>query len=178
MQILVAKVEGYHFDDEIFFHQAARICGISEVTLYRYRQRVNFGDAAVHKRGRKKSTHFADDILRDELWELDHRQKRSLGSGKLREKYKFLVPKETMDRLIREVRAEVNLGKLDKMIKVHWHCPHLVWAMDDYFYMAKGVKFQISQVQDITTKYKFEPLVRKRSINGKDIAENLEKLFR
>ena len=178
MQVLVAKVEKYNFDDEIFFHQAARICGFSEATLWRYRSRIHFGDIPLQKRGRKELMPFADDILRDEIYDLDHRQKRSLGSGTLREKYKFLVSRETMDRLIGEVRAEVNRGKLDEMIRVKWHCPHLVWAMDDYFYMAKSVKFQISQVQDVTTKYKFEPLVRKQSIDGKEIAENLEKLFK
>ena len=137
MAILIAKVEQYHFEEDVELCQAARICGLSEITLWRYRHRLRFGGAPLQKRGRRKLALFEDDILKGELRNLAHRQKRSLGSGKLRMKYKFLISKETMNSLIREVRAELKRRRLSKSTRVHWHCPHMVWAMDDYYYCAR-----------------------------------------
>ncbi len=64
------------------------------------------------------------------------------------------------------------------MTRIKWHCPHMVWSMDDYEYIEDGIKFYIHQVQDLTSKYKFEPLVSRKPLNGEEVAGNLAKLYK
>ena len=54
----------------------------------------------------------------------------------------------------------------------------MVWSMDDFEYIEDKVKFYVHHIQDLTSKYKFEPLVSKRPFSGEEVAGNLTKLFK
>jgi hypothetical protein len=80
--------------------------------------------------------------------------------------------------LIREVREEIKRGRREHGEHINWDCPHMVWSMDDFEYVFKRIKFYVHQVQDIASRYKFEPLVDARLVKGEDVAANLRRLFK
>lgn len=179
IEILVRKAEKCTESFNLSLLQAADICEIPYSTFCRYRQRMNRNENIIRKRGRKPLPRMVDYYqLKLELGELKHGKKRTAGTGKLREKYKGIIPRRELNRLINEVRKEILLGRRQKMTRIKWHCPHMVWSMDDYEYIEDGVKFYVHQVQDLTSKYKLESLISKRPFKGEEVAGNLTKLFK
>lgn len=116
--------------------------------------------------------------LREDIRELKHGRKRTAGTGELYGKYRGMVSRERLDELIREVREEIKRGRREHVEHISWDCPHMVWSIDDFEYVFKGIKFYVHQVQDIASRYKFEPLVDARPVKGEDVAANLHRLFK
>ena len=54
----------------------------------------------------------------------------------------------------------------------------MVWSMDDFEYSEDKNKSFAHQVQDVTSKYKFEPIVSFEHVSGEEVAGNLKKLFK
>ena len=177
IKILLREAEKCKENFKINLCEAADICGISYSTFYRYRLRMKKGEDIVQKRGRKTLPPFEQGLLKLEIEGLKHGRKRSAGTGELRTKYKGIVSRRKLNQLIREVRKECVLGKRQSMVRIEWHCPHMVWSMDDFEYKHE-TKSHIDQVHDLTSKYKFEPLVARKTFNGEEIAGNLTKLFK
>lgn len=179
IEILIRKAEKCTESFNLSLLEAANICGIPYSTFCRYRQRMNRNENIIRKRGRKPLPRMVDYYqLKLEIGELKHGKKRTAGTGKLREKYKGIIPRRELNRLINEVRQEIILGRRQNMTRIKWHCPHMVWSMDDYEYIEDGIKFYVHQVQDLTSKYKFEPLVGRKPLKGEEVAGNLAKLFK
>lgn len=170
--------EKYKDGFKIDLYQAARICGISYQSFWRYRQRLRAGEDPVQVVGRKPLPPIDYRQVKLELHQLNHGRKRSAGTGEIREKYSGIVSREKLDKLINEVRTEIQTGRQAHMTRIEWDCPHMVWSMDDFEYECKGINFYDHQVQDLTSKYKFEPLACHQPPSGEEIAGNLEKLFK
>ena len=179
IEILVRKAEKCTESFSLSLLEAANICEIPYSTFCRYRLRMHKNECIIRKRGRKPLPQMVDYYqLELEIRELKHGKKRTAGTGKLREKYKGIIPRRELNRLINEVRQEIIRGRRQKMTRIKWHCPHMVWSMDDFEYIEDGVKSYVHQVQDLTAKHKFEPLVSKRPFSGEEVAGNLTKLFK
>jgi len=178
IEVLIRKAEKYKKDFNFNLYQAAYICGFSYPSMCRYRQRMNKGEKPVNQRGRKALPAIDHEQLKLEIHELKHRRKRTAGTGKMHRKYRGIVSRRELNKLINEVRQEILLGRSQHMTRIKWHCPHMVWSMDDFEYEYKGIKFYVHQIQDITSRFKFEPLISTEPLKGEEIAENLAKLFK
>ena len=157
--------------------EAADICGISYSTLYRYSMRMKKGEDIIQKRGRKPLPPFEQGLLKLEIAGLKHCKKRTAGTKKLHKEYDGIISRRMFNQVTKEVRKECILGRRQAMTMIQWHCPHMVWSMDDFEFKHK-TKSYIDQVHDLSSKYKFEPLVAKKAFNGEEIAGNLTKLFK
>ena len=73
---------------------------------------------------------------------------------------------------------DVNNGRRLHMIRIKWDCPHMVWSMDYFEYSDDKNKSFTHQVQDLTSRYKFEPLPGNEPVSGEEVAGNLKKLFK
>jgi hypothetical protein len=176
--VIVEEARKYRDNFKINLYQAARICGISYKSLWRYHQRLEAGEAPIQVVGRKPLPPIDYSHVKLELHKLDHGRKRCSGTGQIREKYDGIISRKKLDKLITEVRMEIITGRQSHMTRIKWDCPHMVWSMDDFEYIYKEIKFYVHQVQDLTSKYKFEPLVSTQPITGEEIAGNLAKLFK
>lgn len=136
------------------------------------------GKTIIEKRGRKTLPPMDHYQVRKEIHNLKHGEKRTAGTEALKEKYHGIISRSELNRLISEVREEVKKGRRDNMTHITWDCPHMVWSMDDFMFPFKGIVFYVHQVQDLTSKYKFEPIISTEPITGEEVAGNLEKLFK
>ena len=172
------KARQYKENFKVDIATAAWICGFSYQSFWRYNQRLEAGEKPLEVVGRKPLIPIDHQEVRRDIEKLKHRNKRSLGSGKVREKYQGVIPRKKIDEMIAEVRRELASGRRNSMFRIEWNCPHMVWSMDDFQYKYKGIIFYVHQVQDLGSKYKFEPLVSIEPLKGEEIAGNLQKLFK
>jgi len=177
MKNLLKELEKCKENYKINLCEAADICGISYSTLYRYKIRKKKGEDIIQKRGRKPLPPFEQGLLKLEIAGLKHGKKRTAGTKKLQEKYDGIISHRMFNQVTREVRKECVLGRRQGMTMIEWHCPHMIWSMDD-FQFKHQIKSHIDQVHDLNSKYKFEPLSSHKDITGDEIAGNLDKLFR
>ena len=175
---MVEEARHYKENFNINLETVARICGISYQSLWRYHQRLEAGEEPIQVLGRRPLPPIDFQKLRFEIHEQQHCRKRTMGTGEVRRKHKGKVSRKFLDKMIAEVRKEVVSSKQEHMSKIEWNCPHMVWSMDDFEYVYKGIKFHVHQVRDLTSKYIFEPLVSREPLKGEEIAGNLIKLFR
>lgn len=63
------------------------------------------------------------------------------------------------------------------MTYIQWLSPNIAWSMDGYEYFFKRIKSFANQVQDMTSKYKFDPQAGTEIACGEEIAGELRYLF-
>ena len=177
MKNLLKEIEKCKENFKINLCVAADICGISCSTLYRYRMRMKKGEDIIQKRGRKPLPPFEQGLLKLEITKLKHGKKRTVGTKKLQEEHSGIVPRQIVNNATREVRKECILGRRQGMTMIQWHCPHMVWSMDDFEFRHQ-IKFYVNQLRDLSSKYTFEPLSSHANLTGEEIAGNLDKLFK
>jgi transposase InsO family protein len=136
------------------------------------------GQTIIEKRGRKALPPMDYQQVRTEIRNLKHGKKRTAGTEALRDKYRGIISRSKLNELIAEVREEIKTKRSENMTHITWMCPHMVWSMDDFQYIFKGIKFYVHQVQDLTSKYKFDPIVSAEPVKGEEVAGNLKKLFK
>jgi hypothetical protein len=177
IKILVEEALQRSENGNMLLYQAASIMGVSFQSFYRYRKNIDEGNDAVGKRGRKLIPRMDHTQLKHEIHSLQHGSKRSAGSSDLYFRYKGLISRDEFNQIVKEVREEVNKGRREQLIMVNWECPHMVWSMDDFEYKFKGIKHYVHQVQDLASRFKFEPVTRRHVVLGVEVAENLHRQF-
>jgi hypothetical protein len=109
---------------------------------------------------------------------LDHKRKRSFGTGHLFEEYKGMVSRRDFYHLVDLARSDMNREKAALMRRIEWRQPGLVWGMDDTFYGLDehDGKLFLHAVRDLPSRYEFNPLGGDFA-RGPKVAENLRRLF-
>lgn len=178
IELLIKEAENSKKHFKVNLCSAAAICDIPYKTFLRYKKRMNEGKTIIEKRGRKTLPPLDLHLVKTEIHNMKHGRKRTAGTEVLRDKYHGIISRAELNALIAEVREDVKAGRRLHMTRIQWDCPHMVWSMDDFEYPCKGITFYVHQVQDLTSKYKFEPLVGCEPLKGEEIAGNLKKLFK
>lgn len=111
---------------------------------------------------------------------LRHGRKRSYGASLIYVGFKDQISRRDLNEIIKAERMDINRQRDAQWVRTRWNAPGLVWAMDDSEYkMYKSrEKVYLHNVQDISSLYKFGPLVTERLADGYQVAENLDELFR
>jgi len=79
---------------------------------------------------------------------------------------------------VKKARKHENAEYRRGLNKLTWRGSGIVWAMDDTEYGTGPEKHYITNVRDLGAQYVMEPMVRRRSASGSEVAKNLERLFR
>jgi len=161
------------------YEEAAKVVGWGIQSMRRYLKRVGKDEPPIKKRGAKARVIRMEDIesLRGELARLPHGAKRTRGVGELRRKYRSRIPRRMFRNLVVQARKEYRRQVDESWTHVLWNCPGLAWSMDIVEYAFNGRKFFILQTMDMTTKYKFEPLVGNAMFNGEEVAGHTARLY-
>ncbi len=178
IRLLVDEAINFKIDCDIYLYKAAAIMGVRYQTLWRYKRKIESAQDPVEKRGPKTAQTIDLFQLQEEIRNLKHGKKRTAGTGELHEIYHGQISRESLNELIHEIRDELKRGRREHAEQIIWDCPHMIWSMDDFEYVFKGIKFYVHQIQDLASRYKFEPLIDTRPIKGEAVAENLRKLFK
>lgn len=116
-------------------------------------------------------------LLKDEIRQMNHGCQRSKGVGELHQSYSMFSRRE-IDCLIKEERSRQNRGEKASCSRIKWRMPMSCIAFDDTWVYTKenGDKVYIHNIKDLASQYLLPPMAGKM-LTGKEVAENLEKLF-
>jgi transposase InsO family protein len=140
-------------------------------SVMRWRRRQRLGLPLWQTPGPKKSRSLDWAEFYPLLRQLDYGPVRTLGTGTLYQRFALCISRRQLAQWVQELRQD----QLDTMKHIQWLWSGLVWSLDATEYGADGC--QIIPVQDLASRYRFQPLVTER-LEGLQIALHLEKLFR
>jgi len=139
-------------------------------SVMRWRQRQRRGWLLWQCPGPKKSTPLNWTEFYPLLRQLQHGRVRSQGTRVLYERFAQCLSRRELGALVQDYRR----NQLHAMKHIHWLWSGLAWSCDATEY---GDGWQIIPVQDLASRYRFQPLVSDR-LDGRQIAAHLERLFR
>lgn len=118
--------------------------------------------------------------LRQEVSKLEHRTHRTHGTGDLYAQYHLQITRRAFGDMVREERERQKRKHRDNLRQIEWLKPRLVWAMDDAEYRpsTSSSKAFLHDVQDLSSRFRFAPLVGLRPAHGQEVADNLARLFK
>jgi hypothetical protein len=153
--------------------------GVAYSSLMRWRDRLRRGEPSVRRPGPKKASKLDRPALYRRIEGLRHRQKASLGSGKLYEKFRDRISRQEYQWHVRRIRKEVNRQRLQQMRRIEWLVPGSVWAMDETGRRGLPVKEKISiyQVRDLASRKGMCDHVGARALPSGEVADRLGELF-
>ena len=139
-------------------------------SVMRWRQRRQQGLPVWQSPGPKKSVPLDWQEFYPLLRQLNHGRVRSQGTGELYHQFGQAISRRQLAGLVRDYRRD----QLAAMKHIQWLWAGLAWSCDATEY---GDGHQIIPVQDLRSRYRFQPLVSDR-LDGRQIAAHLESLFR
>jgi transposase InsO family protein len=134
----------------------------------RWRQRQRLGLPLCQKPGPRKTVPLDWTEFYPLLKSLDHGRLRSRATSLLYQRFGASLSRRQLRDLVRDFRQH----QLDTMKHIQWLWSGLAWSLDATEYGH----WQIIPVQDLASRYRFEPLVCHR-LDGRQIANHLEELF-
>jgi len=137
-------------------------------SVMRWRQRQQQDLPVWQSPGPKKSVPLDWSEFYPLLRQLNHGRVRSQGTGELYERFAASLSRRQLGALVQDCRRN------QPMKHIHWLWSGLAWSCDATEY---GDGHQIIPVQDLRSRYRFQPLVSDR-LDGRQIAAHLESLFR
>lgn len=79
--------------------------------------------------------------------------------------------------LANELRNRLRRGERKSMLSVEYCEAHLIWSMDIFEQIHRGVRFHVLQVIDLGSRMKLEPAVKAGAFTGEEVAEHLNYLM-
>ena len=155
--------------------EAASSLRLPRSSVYRWDRRAKRGEALVNKPGPAPVKPLDIEGFREQLDQLDHRRKKSFGSGQLHRDFAGQLSRRDIDRAILEGRREHLRQQQASRHRITWLLPNTAWAIDDTQFDSD--KRWIQTIRDLHSRYTFEPLTGDLP-HGEAIAQHLEKLFR
>ena len=146
--------------------------GLPWATYQRWTSRLRSEEPFVLTPGPKKVVQLGLGDLLVEVRQMEHRRRRSFGTTELYEEHKEEISRRELQGLVQTERRRRNAAKRASLKRITWRVPGLAWAMD----ATKIGPDQLQQVQDLASRYKFEPFLTV-SLSGEQIAEHLERII-
>lgn len=177
--MVVERIEGLRRAEGLPYRELCSREGISHTSFMRWKGRMDRGESAVNRPGPGKVEPLDLDALREQIQLLRHGCKRTAGSGDLYEQHRQRVSRRDLGRMVCGERRRQNRERNRVYHEVGWRTPRLVWATDDTEYHPDKAypKAYLHNVQDLGSRYKFEPLVGLRLAHGDEVAAHLNDLF-
>jgi hypothetical protein len=155
-----------------------RQCAVSPVaysSFKRWKARRDRGEVIVGKAGPKKVRPLDLDALYGQIQRLSHRRRRTHGTTALYQEHRDEISRRHFQRMVTKARREANAD----MERIEWLKPGLVWSLDDSERGQDGAepRLFVHSSQDMSSRYKFKPLVADRLAEGRTVADRLDWLF-
>ena len=170
--MLIEEVESIQTEVGGSCRQVLEAVGLSHATFQRWTARLRNEEPFVQTPGPKKAVQLELGDLLAEVRRMGHRRRRSFGTTELCEAHKDEISRRQLQKLVKVERCRVNAEKRAHLRRITWRVPGLTWAMD----ATKIGPEQLQQVQDLASRYKFEPFLT-ASLSGEHVAEHLERII-
>ena len=101
---------------------------VSYPTHLRWKSRIAAGVPPVCLPGPKKVEPFDMDILKNDIDDLKHRRKRSLGADSLYRQYAPYVSRRELQQMVKEARVTCERDRRQALKRIQWLAPGVVSA--------------------------------------------------
>jgi transposase InsO family protein len=145
---------------------------VSYGSFMRWKSRVAKGVAVINPPGPKKDVQLDLESILAEVRQMKHEGKRSRGTAALYRAHQVEISRRRLQTMVAQERQRLNAERRAQMRRIDWLVPGMTWAMDT----TEVGPVQIQQVQDLASRYKFDPLMGSL-LRGVQIAEHLEQLI-
>lgn len=154
-------------------------CEVEYSSFARWLSRHKINQPPVSKPGPKKVKPFSLERLQEKIRNLRHGKKRTGATGDLYDRYAEFISRRDFQFMVSMARQDVNREHTMNIRRIEWKNPGIVWSMDDTELGkdTNGIRFFEHMVTDLGSRYKFPP-VSGCMLSGKDVAANLERLFK
>lgn len=170
--MLIEQVEAMHRELGGSWRQTMAAAGLSWATYHRWTARLRNDEPLMQLPGPKKEASLDLEALQAQVRQMDHRRRRSFGTAQLYQEHQEEISRRQLQKLVKVERCRLSAQKRAHLRRITWHVPGLVWAMDATDIEAT----QLQQVQDLASRYKFEPFLAD-SLCGEQVAAHLERLI-
>jgi transposase InsO family protein len=160
------------------------LCGALRVpwsSFNRWRQRIQKAAVLIKPPGPKKVEPFDPAALAADVLSLGHRCKRSQGADSLYGRYRQMVSRRELSRMVWQVRHDLWASQRKNLRRIEWLVPGVVWSMDATEYdrqEGSAGKIHLHSMQDLGSRYKFPPMAGGYPV-GEEIAGYLaDKMYR
>lgn len=79
--------------------------------------------------------------------------------------------------LANKLRLKLLRRERKSMLSVEYSEAHLIWSMDIFEQVHRGVRFHVLQVIDLGSRMKLEPVIKPEAFTGEEEAEHLNYLM-
>ncbi len=79
--------------------------------------------------------------------------------------------------LANKLRLKLLRRERKSMLSVEYSEAHLIWSMDIFEQVHRGVRFHMLQVIDLGSRMKLEPVIKPGAFTGEEVAEHLNYLM-
>jgi hypothetical protein len=143
----------------------------------RWRGKIWGNVVLIKSPGPKKVEPFDPSVLDTEIRLLDHGVKRSTGTTELYQRYRFSVSRRELGQMVEQVRQDLVADHRRHLRRIEWRTPGVAWAMDGTEYdVGLADKVYLCNMQDLSSRYKFLPLVGEYPV-GEEVAGYLSEKF-
>jgi len=177
--MVVEQIEKLHAGEPSGYRALCLREGVSYAGFTRWKSRLGRGEATVNRPRPKKVEPLDLDGLREQVRGLHHGRRRTAGSGELYRRHHEQISRRDLHALVQEERRQSNRERNRIYHQVNWRVPRLIWSMDDTEYHPDKAypKAYLHNVQDLGSRFKFEPLVGLALAHGDRVAAHLHGLF-
>jgi len=177
--MVVELIEQMHEEEGTDYRSLCERSGVGYSSFMRWREREHRGEAPVRRPGPVKTEPLDFNGLQAEVEAMHHGRKRSEGVRDLYLEHRNAISRRDLNALVKAERDRQKQEKSRQQIRIHWHVPRLVWAMDDTEYRPdrQYPKAYLHNVQDLASRYKFGALVGLRLAGGDEVVAHLAELF-
>lgn len=96
--------------------------------------------------------------LKQDIAGLSHGQDRTQGTDALYRHHASSVSRRELQRMVELARHDQNTHHRQNLRRIRWNVPNTAWSMDPCEYDQHGSKVYLNQMQDLASRYKFNPM--------------------
>jgi hypothetical protein len=177
--MIVQHIESLHRTEGISYRDICIREGVPYANFVRWKGKMNQGEEVVSRPGPKKVESLDLAALERKIKALKHGRKHTAGTGELYARHRRSISRRDLGTMVAKERQSQNRERDRVYHRVSWKVPRLVWATDDTEYHPDKAypKAYLHNVQDLGSRYKFEPLVGLGLAHGDEVAGHLCDLF-
>jgi hypothetical protein len=147
-------------------------------SLMRWRVRRRDAAPLVRRPGPSKIVAPDYDRLGQAILQLSHGHARTQGTGALYAHYAPFVSRREIKQLVALAQHDQNTAHRQNLRRISWNVPNVAWSMDPCeYHQREAGKVYLNQVQDLASRYKFQPLAGNVPC-GEEIAGHLAETFK
>ena len=158
------------------YHKISEAIRLPYSSLIRWKMRQRNETPLIRKPGPQKVNPPDYGRLKQDIGGLSHGKRRSAGTGAVYLRHASSVSRRELQRLTALARQNQKETARRNLRRISWNMPGVAWSLDPTEYSRKTEKTSLSHMQDLASRYKFNPMAGDIP-SGEELAGYLTEAF-